>query len=107
MQLSWGLAHPVVTQLPFSTSFNTGAGFALFQRGAVTGSAGGAGGAGGSDSCSWYNLLATDTLPCARDPLTQQVNALSTIGAVRPQRWRVLARAVLSSPVSSGSNANE
>jgi hypothetical protein len=112
VQHRWGFNHPVITHLPFSTSFNTGAGWAHFAAGQIqtqhtpgtaaaaaaaadvevtssvetTAAAAGGGGGGNSEgpssitpavglrgSGSWYKLCETDTLPCVRDPLTQQV----------------------------------
>jgi len=93
VQQSWGLTHPVITQLPFSTCFNTGAGLSQFTAGvtnqtsssadsashggttpATAGSVAGADAGGvAAEQGPWYNLLATDTLPCARDPVSQQV----------------------------------
>lgn len=97
VQHTWGLHHPVVTRLPLSTTFNTGVGLAWFVKGVPTSantasrhapaltSVGGetaqqtatdATSSGGCSSSSWYNLLHTDTLPCARDPISQQVDLL-------------------------------
>lgn len=97
VQRSWGLTHPVINQLPFSTCFNVGAGLSHFTAGvtshtsssaasarhgdttpataaAAAGSVAGAGAGGvAAEQGPWYNLLATDTLPCARDPVSQQV----------------------------------
>lgn len=93
VQQTWGVSHAVVTQLPFSTAFNTGAGldcFAAGRPGAAkpwTEAAADAVAPGDRDvgrieggipdnssSKSWYNLCCTDTLPCVRDPISQEVS---------------------------------
>lgn len=102
VQQSWGLSHPVITQLPFSSSFNTGAGWARFAAGrpqthssiagvpataessrtAVIGGAGSSRAAVGvTGAGSWYDLCETDTLPSVRDPITQQVRWSTAVDA--------------------------
>jgi hypothetical protein len=92
VQAVWGCSHAVLCSLPFSSSFNAGAGLAWFEAGrpmaarppvtaaAAAGSSGqGTGLAESSNSSSsngWFNMLLTDTLASCRDPVSQQVRML-------------------------------
>jgi hypothetical protein len=88
VQAAWGCSHAVLHSLPFSSSFNAGAGLAWFEGGRMVGgvppaAAGGndveegvtVGDADSSSSSGWFNMLLTDTLPSCRDPISQQVSA--------------------------------
>lgn len=96
VQQSWGYSHPVVHTLPFTTSFNAGAGRGWFENGQLVADGASAGAAAAArvmrqeqqqetvkDSptgTGWFNMVLTDTLPTSRDPFTQQVSRAGPLG---------------------------